>query len=66
MIILSEYDAFSRIRDGLKMAADGAKMVAAHRPDQAAQWNKMAQVYEVSMQACWQLMHEAAAKGAKQ
>lgn len=66
MIILTEHAAFERLRDGLKMAQDGAKMIAVHRPDQAHQWNKMADVYAVSMQAVWKLMEEAASKGLKQ
>lgn len=65
MIILSEYEAFSRIRDGLALAKDGARMIAAHRPDQSHQWEKMAQVYEVSMQAVWKLMEESIQKGPK-
>jgi len=38
MIILGEYEAFQRLTNGLKMAKDGAVMMAAHRPDQAQQW----------------------------
>lgn len=62
MIILTEYEAFGRLRDGLAMAKDGALSLARHRPDQAAQWNKMAQVYQVSMDACMQLLRESLAK----
>ena len=66
MIILGEYDAFQRLTNGLKMAKDGAQMMAAHRPDQAAQWNKMAQVYAVCMESVYKLSEESALKGTKQ
>lgn len=66
MIILTEHEAFQRIADGLKMARDGAKMMAAHRPDQAQQWNKMAEVYMVSMSAVYKLSEEAAMKVTRQ
>lgn len=59
MIILTEYEAFGRLRDGLAMAKDAANMIALHRPEQAAQWTKMAQVYEVSMQSCMKLLEES-------
>jgi hypothetical protein len=65
-MILSEYDAFQRLADGLRMAQDGARMMAANRPDQAAQWNKMAQVYTVSIEAVYKLAEESVAKGTKQ
>lgn len=61
MIILSEADAFIRLREGLAMAKDGAQMLAAHRPDQAHMWNKMAETYEICMQSCWKLMEESIA-----
>lgn len=66
MIILSEHDAFSRLAEGLRMAKDGALMMAAHQPDKAHMWTKMAQVYEVSMQSVYKLSEEAAAKVIKQ
>lgn len=59
MIILSEYEAFGRLRDGLAMAKDGALSLARHRPEQATQWTKMAETYEVGMQACMQLLRES-------
>lgn len=62
MIILPEHDAFQRLAEGLRMAKDGAKMMAAHQPDKAYMWNKMAEVYEVSMQSVYKLSEEAAAK----
>jgi len=62
MILLTEHEAFRRIADGLKMAEDGAKMMAMHRPDQGQQWMKMAQVYQISQQAVYQLSAEAASK----
>lgn len=65
MIILSEHDAFTRIREGLAQARDGAKMMAAHRPDQAHQWEKMAQTYEVCGQAVWKLLEESVARQVK-
>ncbi len=66
MIILGEYEAFQRLTNGLSMAKDGAVMMAAHRPDQAHQWNKMAEVYAVSMEAVYKLAEESVAKGTKQ
>lgn len=65
MIILSEYDAFERLTSGLKMAQDGAKMMAAHQPDKAHMWNKMAEVYAVCIQSVYKLSEEAASKVVK-
>lgn len=48
------------------MAQDGARMIAAHRPDQAQQWNKMAEVYQVCMNSVWKLMEESVLKATKQ
>lgn len=63
MIIIPEYDAFQRLSDGLDMAADGARLMAQHRPDQAAKWLKMAEVYLVCKQSVWKLAEESALKG---
>jgi serine protease inhibitor len=62
MIILSEHDAFQRIAQGLAMAKDGAQMMAAHQPEKAFGWQKMAQVFEVCTQSVNKLSEEAASK----
>lgn len=66
MIILSEYDAFQRLINGLKLAKDGARMMAIHQSDKAHMWDKMAEVYEVSIQSVYRLSKEAASKVIKQ
>lgn len=65
MIILSEYDAFQRIINGLKLAKDGARMMAAHQPDKGFMWEKMAETYEVCIQSVYKLSEEAASKVVK-
>lgn len=62
MIILSEHDAFSRLIEGLRQAQDGAKMLAAHQPEKAFMWEKLAQVFAVNIQAAYKLSQESAAK----
>lgn len=64
-ISLSEYDSFKRIADGLALARDGARMMAQHQPEHAREWLKMADVYTVSMQACYKLAEESVAKGVR-
>lgn len=66
MIILSEYDAFERLTSGLKMAKDGAIMMASHQPDKGFMWMKMAETYEVCIQSVYKLSEEAASKVVKQ
>lgn len=66
MIILSEFDAFQRMVNGLAMAKDGAKMLAAHQPEKAHMWMKMSEVYDVSIQAVYKLSEESASKVVKQ
>lgn len=66
MIILSEFDAFQRMVNGLAMAKDGAKMLAAHQPEKAHMWTKMAETYDVSIQAVYKLSEESASKAVKQ
>lgn len=66
MIILSEYDAFERLTQGLKMAQDGARMMAAHQPDKGFMWEKMAETYGVCIQSVYKLSEEAASKVMKQ
>ena len=61
-IILSEYDAFARLSEGMSMAADGARMMAHHQPDKAHMWNKMAETYSVAVQAIYKLSEESALK----
>jgi hypothetical protein len=61
-IILSEQDAFNRCAEGLKMAADGARMLAIHQSDKAFMWQKMAEVYEVAVQSLYRLSAERAVK----
>lgn len=62
MIILGEYDAFQRLINGLKMAQDGAKMMAHHQPDKGFMWDKMAETYGVCIQSVYKLSEEAASK----
>ena len=66
MIILSEYDAFQRLINGLAMSKDGAQMMAAHQPDKAHMWAKMAETYEVCIQSVYKLSEEAATKVTRQ
>lgn len=62
MIILSEYDAFQRLINGLKLAKDGARMMSHHQPDKGFMWEKMAETYEVCIQSVYKLSEEAASK----
>jgi hypothetical protein len=66
MIILSEHDAMQRIVNGLKLAEDGARMMMAHRPDQARGWELMAQTYRVCGESAWKLAEEAVKRSTKQ
>lgn len=66
MIILDEYSAFQRLISGLRMAQDGAKMMSVHQSDKAYMWDKMAEVYAVSIQAVYKLSEEAASKVTRQ
>ena len=66
MIILSEYDAFQRLINGLAMAKDGATMMSAHQTDKGFMWLKMAETYEVCIQSVYKLSEEAASKVTKQ
>ena len=64
-IILSEYDAFARLSEGMSMAADGARMMAVHQNDKAHMWLKMADTYEVAVKAIYKLSEESALKSAQ-
>lgn len=66
MLILDEYSAFQRLINGLKLAKDGARMMAAHQPDKSFMWEKMAETYEVCIQSVYKLSEEAASKVVKQ
>jgi hypothetical protein len=66
MLILSEYDAMSRIIEGLELARDGARMMGAHQPDKAHQWDKLAAGYEVARELAYKLSEESARKAIKQ
>lgn len=44
MVILPEHECLSRIADGLSLAADGARHMMKHRPDQAI-WAQMVVAY---------------------
>lgn len=59
-IILSEHDCMLRITSGLATAADGAKMMAAHRPDQSYMWLKLSEAFRLNEAAAWKLAEEAA------
>lgn len=64
-VITSEHDAFQRIIHGLRLAEDGARMMAGHRPDQARGWQLMAQTYRVCAESANKLAEESMLKGAK-
>lgn len=64
-ILLSEHESFHRLANGLKLAADGARMLALHQPDKAYMWNKMAEVYLVAVQTAYKLNEESALKSAE-
>jgi len=66
VIIFTEYDAMARIIEGLAQARDGARMMAAHQPEKAHQWDKMAAAYEVSRELAYKLSEESARKVIKQ
>jgi len=53
-----EYDAFKLLTEGLAQCSDAALILAKWRPDQARQWEKMAEVYRVSREACFHLAGE--------
>lgn len=59
-IILSEHDCFQRIIEGLSMAADGATMMATHRPDVGFMWLKMAEAMGINKMSVNKLAEEAA------
>lgn len=65
MIILSEHDAFQRIIQGMKMAEDGARMMARHRPDVAKAWEILAATYKVCGESAYKLAEESMAKTVK-
>lgn len=66
MLIKSEHDAMQSIIEGLSIARDGARMMAAHQPDKAQAWEKMAAAYEVSREIAYKLSEESARKVIKQ
>lgn len=59
MIILSEYDAFKKITEGLSQAAEGADLMATHRPDVGHMWAKMAETFRVCRESAYKLSEEA-------
>lgn len=61
-LILDEQTAFQRVIDGLKLSADGARLLALHQPDKAHMWNKMAEVYLVAAESAYRLSAERAMK----
>ncbi len=66
MIILDEHSAFQRIIEGLRQAQDGAAMLAAHQPEKAHMWAKLAEVFGVNCEAAYRLSQEAASKVIRQ
>lgn len=54
-LLSGEYDAFKRLTDGIAEVVAGARQVAALRPDQAQQWLKMAEAWEVAREATFRL-----------
>lgn len=62
MLILDEYSAMQRIIEGLSLARDGARMMAAHQPDKAHMWDKAAAGYEVARQIAYKISEDSAAK----
>lgn len=57
---LKEYEAFQRLTDGAQQAIDGARLMAACRPDQAYAWEKIAEAWGVTKEACYRLAGERA------
>lgn len=58
--MISEYDAFKSLTDGLGQAADAAKALAYWRPDQRNMWEKLAQAFKVNQEAAFRLAGEGA------
>lgn len=62
LLILSEHEAMERLLEGLSLARDSARMLAAHQPDKAQGWDKMAAAFEVSREIAYKLSEESARK----
>lgn len=65
LILTNEYDSFQALAESLGHAADAAKAMARHRPDQSGQWNKMAEVLGVCRQSVYKLAEEGLARTVK-
>lgn len=66
MLILSnEYDSFQALAESLGHAADAAKAMGRHRPDQRREWDKMAEVLGVCRQSVYKLAEEGLARTIK-
>jgi hypothetical protein len=61
-ILKSEYEAFSRLADGLAQAADGARLMARYQPDKGHMWQKMAETIEVCKTSVYKLSEESVMK----
>jgi len=65
MILSNEYDSFQLIAESLGRAADGARAMARHRPDQSNEWNKLAEVFGVVRNSVYKLAEEGLARTIK-
>lgn len=59
---LKEYEAFQMLTDGAERAISGAKLMSALRPDQRYAWEKMAEAWGVTREACFRLAGESVGK----
>lgn len=63
LILNSEYDAFQALAESLGHAADAAKAMARHRPDQP--WELVAKTLGVCRQSVYKLAEEGLARTVK-
>lgn len=59
---IAEHDAFHRLTEGAQMAIDGALLMSRLRPDQRNQWEKVAEAWTVTKEACYRLAGESVNK----
>lgn len=60
-----EHQAFARLQDALAAASSAALVVAAHRPDQSQQWEKVAEAIQVCSMTVYKLAEESVLKTLK-
>jgi hypothetical protein len=52
---MTEHETFEALTDALNKASTAALALSRLRPDQARQWEKMAEAYQVACEAVWRL-----------